>query len=145
MKKILNKDKYYIYCRVAATQQNADEKLDFQLDILEKYAQQYNLNVIGVFGDIGRSYDDFEHMMKNIKYGDANCILVTDESKISRSPLFKNEIIEAFENGMLDKIRTRTTIYQNDPESKLQLLIFLCMADYENAILKKNKKKALPP
>lgn len=143
MKKILNTDKYYIYCRVTTTQQNAEKPLDSQLDILEKYAQEHNLNVVGVFGDIGRSYDNFEHMMKNIRYGDANCILVVDESKISRSPLFKNEIIEALEDGMLDKVRTRTTIYQNDSNSKFALSLGILTNDFNKMLISERIKKGI--
>lgn len=144
MKKILKTDKYYIYCRTATIQDDGKKtSLDSQLDILEKYAQEHKLDIVGVFGDEGSMYDNFEHMMKNISYKDANCILVTDESRISRNPSFRNEIIEALENGTLDKVRTRTTIYQNDPESKLKLSFHFYIGDLEKKIISERIKKGI--
>lgn len=109
--------KYLIYCRVAATQVEAKKLARVQGDLLKNYAAEKGLVVVGVYTHVGSANDDFDNVLMAMRKKNANCILVTDESRLVRCSSAWAKVTSALHSGEIKEIRTLCNVYLDDPES----------------------------
>lgn len=124
-------NKYCIYCRKAAVQDESSVTcIDQQKAILEKYAADNKLNVVGAYVDVGLEHESRDKMMVSILNGQANGIIIFDESRLTRDASFWKQMIALLECEILGEIRTLTSTYRNDLYSKAFLTIMFAERDY---------------
>lgn len=124
-------NKYCIYCRKAAVQDESSVScIDNQKEALEKYANDNNLDVAGTYVDTGLEHESRNKMMESILSGQANSIIVFDESRLTRDASFWKQMIALLESETISEIRTLTSTYRNDSYSKSFLTIMFAERDY---------------
>lgn len=124
-------NKYCIYCRkVTVKDESSVSCIDNQKEVLKKYANDNNLDVVGTYVDTGLEHESRNKMMESILSGQANGIIVFDESRLTRDALFWKQIIAFLDSEIISEIRTLTSTYRNDSYSKALLTIMFAEHDY---------------
>jgi site-specific DNA recombinase len=137
-----NQKKYFTYCRGKSTQEFGETSITLQEKIIEDYVVKNDLTVIKNFADVD-SHNEFEQMINAINNGEANGIIEMDESRISRAPAFRYEILEALDKGLIDEVRTMNTIYKNNPNSKLMLSMVMGICVFETTTMSERIKRGI--
>lgn len=128
---IMKTNKYCIYCRNAVVQDGSSVAgIDYQKETLIKYAANNCLNVAGTYIDTGLEHEGRNKMMESILKGQANGIIVFDESRLTRDASFWKQMIALLESEIIGEIRTLTATYRNDSCSKALLTIMFAERDY---------------
>ena len=99
--------KYYkagVYARLSSDQKLSKfESVEAQIEIAKKYVENWNrqnndkIEVIGNYIDMGKTGTNFEregfkNLMKDVRKGDINCIIVKDLSRFGRNYLEAGKI-----------------------------------------------------
>lgn len=94
--------KYFIYARSATQTQNKFNSVQGQIVFLNKYAKREKLNVVGTFSDIGSGISGdrpgLTKMILSLKNGEANGVLCTDWSRLTRDVKRLWEIKKMFQD-----------------------------------------------
>lgn len=108
-KKISQQDRIYkvaAYARLSSDQdEKKNESIDVQIDIIKKYVEKQNLLgedqmiLYDTYCDSGKTgtnfnRDEFLRMMRDIRVGDVNCVIVKDFSRFGRNYLEAGNYIE---------------------------------------------------
>lgn len=129
--KNMKTNKYCIYCRKATIQDESSVScINNQKKALEKYAADNKLNVVGTYIDTGLEHEGRNKMMESILKGQANGIIVFDESRLARDASFWRQMIALLESEIIGEIRTLASTYRNDSYSKALLTIMFAERDY---------------
>ncbi len=130
-------NKYFIYCRKSSEQEDRQIlSLPAQEQELKELAKKQGLQIVGVYKEsqtahkIGRS--DFNEMLNRIEAGEANSILVWDESRLARNSLDGGKIIYMIDLGQIVEIRKPSKIYTNTPDDKSWLAMCFMMSKKES-------------
>lgn len=95
-----------IYARLSSDQNTRkNESMDVQVDIAEKYVEDWNrkhteqIVVVDRYIDLGKTgsnfnRDEFQRLMQDIRLGDINCVIVKDLSRFGRNYLEAGNYIE---------------------------------------------------
>lgn len=95
-----------IYARLSSDQDlKKNESAEVQIEIAEKYVEDWNRNhrdkieVIGRYTDLGKTgtnfdRDAFRQMMQDVRLGDIDCVIVKDLSRFGRNYLEAGNYIE---------------------------------------------------
>lgn len=101
--------KYFIYCRKSSEAEDRQVlSLPAQQKELLELSQEQNLQVIGVYSESGSAHKigrpKFNEMLKRIEKGEANGIIVWDESRLARNSLDGGKIIYMMDLGQIVEI-----------------------------------------
>ncbi len=140
--------KYFIYCRKSS---EAEDKQTLsnpaQRRELTDYAKAQKLTVVNIYEEsksahwAGRPL--FNEMFKRIEKGEANGIIVWDESRIARNAKDSGDVIYMMDLGQLIEIRKPGKIYHNTPDDKSWLAMCFMMSKKESDDKGVNVKRGL--
>lgn len=95
-----------IYARLSSDQDmKKNESAEVQIEIAEKYVEDWNRNhrnkieIVGRYTDLGKTgtnfdRDAFKQLMQDVRLGDINCVIVKDLSRFGRNYLEAGNYIE---------------------------------------------------
>lgn len=102
-----------IYARLSSNQDKKEnqkvtknESIEIQIDIAEKFVQDFNsrqkeesMHIVGHYKDLGKTgtnfdRDEFQRLLQDIRVGDINCVIVKDLSRFGRNYLEAGNYIE---------------------------------------------------
>lgn len=139
----MNTKKYFIYCRQAIICQDNTQSVRNQEDILKQYAYKNDLNLVDIFSDIGSGFTQFEEMLDAIHDGQANSILVTDLSRLSRNRYCVERLADYLNHGIIRTIDTWPATYGDDLCKKLYFAIMSGVSELEKGIVGKRTKEGM--
>ena len=129
--------KYFIYCRKSSEQEDRQIlSLPAQASELNSLAKRDNLTIVDIFQEsrsahsIGRPR--FDEMLARIEAGEANGIIVWDESRLARNSLDGGKLIYMIDLGQIVEIRKPGRIYKNTPDDKSWLSMCFMMSKKES-------------
>jgi len=137
----MNTKKYFIYCRQTTICQDNIRSVKYQEDTLKRYSYNNNLNLVGIFSDIGGGFIQFEEMLDAIHEGQANCILVTDLSRLTRNSSCLTKLADYLNHGIIRAIDTWPATYGDNLCKKLYFTIMSGVNEFEKGLLAKELKK----
>ncbi|MBI4098207.1 MAG: recombinase family protein [Candidatus Levybacteria bacterium] len=128
----MNMKKYFIYCRKSSEQEDRQTlSLDSQEKELQSLAKTENLQIVATYKESGSAHvigrKDFNDMLQRIEKGEANGLLVWDESRIARNSLDGGKVIYMMDLGQLVEIKKPGKIYCNTPDDKSWLGMLFMM------------------
>ena len=140
--------KYFIYARKSS---ESDEKqvqsIEDQTLVLDKFRKAFNLNVVDILTEAKSAKEPqarpvFETLLKRIKAGEANGIIVWKIDRLSRNPIDGAHIQWLLQKGIINSIRTPDREYR--PEDNVLILsVESSMATQYILDLSKNVKRGL--
>lgn len=140
--------RYFIYTRKSSEPEDKQMlSLPAQISELTKLAKDSGLTVVGVFQEsrsahtIGRPY--FNEMMTRIEAGEANGILVWDESRIARNSYDGGKVVYMMDLEQIVEIRKPGKTYKNTPDDKSWLQMCFMMSKKESDDKSNNVKRGL--
>lgn len=126
MKQTPTKIKYFAYLRKSSDSEDRQvQSIEDQKREMLEYALKNNLEIIEYLEEscsaftVGRPV--FNNIVKRIKKGEANGILVWHANRVSRNPVDSGIIISLIDSGELAHVRTPSHIYGNTPTEKMML------------------------
>jgi site-specific DNA recombinase len=132
-----SKSKYFIYCRKSSEQEDRQIlSLPAQAAELQKIAERSQLEVVDIFQEsrsahsIGRP--KFDEMLIRIEDGEADGIIVWDESRLARNSLDGGKIIYMMDLGLVKEIHKPGRVYRNTPDDKSWLSMCFMMSKKES-------------
>ncbi len=134
---LIMQNKYFIYCRKSSEQEDRQIlSLPAQASELQNLSQKENLIVIEVFQESRSAHTTgrpkFDEMVKRIETGEANGVIVWDESRLARNSLDGGKLIYMMDLGLLQEIRKISKIYRNTPDDKSWLQMCFMMSKKES-------------
>ena len=146
-----NKDKplkFFIYCRKSSEPEDKQIlSLPAQVSELTRYAKENKLTVVDIFQEsrsahtIGRS--DFNSMLVRIEKGEANGLIVWDESRIARNSYDGGKVVYMMDLAEIVEIRKPGKTYRNTPDDKSWLQMCFMMSKKESDDKSANVKRGL--
>ena len=138
-----------LYIRVS-TQEQAKEGISLatQEDLLRKYCSLYKHNIVGVYKDDGYSAKNMNrpaliNLIKDIKEGQINSILVWKLSRISRNVIDLLTLLKEFEKYNVQFISYSEQFDTNSPVGKLLITVLASVAEFERETISDNVRVAL--
>lgn len=140
--------KYFIYCRKSSegddkqVLSNPAQKLE-----LTSLANKEKLSVVGIYEEeksahsIGRI--KFNEMLTRIENGEADGIIVWDESRIARNSLDGGKVIYMLDENKIQEIRKPGKTYRNTPDDKSWLAMCFMMSKKDSDDKGVNVKRGL--
>ena len=132
-------EKVFVYCRKSSEQEDRQVlSLDSQEIELKKVVESNNLLVVQVFKEsasahvIGRKV--FNEMLTRIENGEAQGLVVWDESRIARNSLDGGKVIYMMDLGQIKAIYKPGKIYKNTPDDKSWMSMVFMMSKKESVI-----------
>jgi site-specific DNA recombinase len=145
---MVNQIKYIIYCRKSSEQEDRQIlSLPAQEKELLEFAQNEKLTVIAIYKEsqsahrAGRSL--FNEMLLRIEKGEAQGIIVWDESRLSRNTKDGGTIVYMMDLEQLIEIRKPGKTYKNTPDDKSWLQMCFMMSKKESDDKGVNVKRGL--
>jgi len=139
---------YFIYVR-KSTESDGRQVLSIPAQIEEaaKLQARENLNVVGTFTDshsakIPFNRPEYSEMIRQIKKGNANGIIVWKVDRLSRNHLEGGELIHLLQTGVIKSIWTPSREYQSS-DSALLISLEASMASQYSVDLGENVKRGL--
>jgi site-specific DNA recombinase len=148
MEKIEEKIKYFIYARKSSeSDERQIQSIDDQVLIMTGVAKNYNLKVADTITESKSAKEpngrpEFEKMMKRIKNGEAQGILVWKIDRLSRNPIDSAVIQWLLQKEVIASIRTPDREYRPE-DNALLLSVESSMANQFIRDLSKNVKRGL--
>lgn len=141
-------NKYFIYCRKSSEQEDRQIlSLDSQEKELTELAQKDGLKIVGIYREsgsahvIGRKY--FNEMLTRIENGEANGLIVWDESRIARNSFDGGRVVYMIDLNQIVEIRKPGKVYANTPDDKSWLSMIFVMSKKESDDKGVNVKRGL--
>lgn len=128
-----------IYCRVSSDEQAKGGSLDFQEKTLREYCRRNGHNIVDVYRE-DASGKDFEHrpeINKIMKYckshkQEVDLIIVLRWDRYSRNQRLAYINLDFFKSLNIEVNASEQYVDYSVPESKLQLAVYLSMAEVDN-------------
>lgn len=151
-------NKYFIYCRKSSEQEDRQTlSLPAQAKELMELAQKMKLNIVDandenpyqtkVFCESKSAHwagrPKFNSMLKRIEKGEANGIIVWDESRIARNSKDGGDVIYMIDLEQIVEIRKPGKIYRNLPDDKSWLAMCFMMSKKDSDDKGVNVKRGL--
>ncbi|NCS86249.1 MAG: recombinase family protein, partial [Candidatus Pacebacteria bacterium] len=143
-----SKSTYFIYCRKSSEQEDRQIlSLPAQAAELQKLAEKEHLNVVNIFQESKSAHTTgrpkFDAMVTRIEAGEANGVIVWDESRLARNSLDGGKLIYMMDLGLIQEIRKPSKIYRNTPDDKSWLSMCFMMSKKESDDKGVNVKRGL--
>lgn len=140
--------KYFIYARKSSEQEDRQIlSLPAQVAELTKLAQEQHLDVVDTYQESKSAHTagrpKFNEMIKRIENGEANGLIVWDESRIARNSLDGGKVIYMMDLGQIVEIRKPSKTYRNTPDDKSWLQMCFMMSKKESDDKGVNVKRGL--
>jgi len=130
-------NRYFIYCRKSS---EGEDKQILSLPAQERelslYAKKNKLQVVDIYNEsksahtIGRPV--FNDILQRIEKGEAQGIIVWDESRIARNSMDGGKVIYMLDTQQLVEIHKPGRIYRNTPDDKSWLAMCFMMSKKES-------------
>jgi len=129
--------KYFIYCRKSSEQEDRQIlSLPAQVKELTDLAEKDKLQVIDIFQESMSAHwagrPKFNEMMARVRKGEANGVIVWDESRIARNAKDAGDVIYMLDLEQLVEIRKPNKTYKNTPDDKSWLAMCFMMSKKES-------------
>src|SRR3989344_2457319 len=141
-------NRYFIYCRKSS---EGEDKQILSLPAQERelslYAKKNKLQVVDIYNEsksahtIGRPV--FNEILQRIEKGEAQGIIVWDESRIARNSMDGGKVIYMLDTQQLVEIHKPGRIYRNTPDDKSWLAMCFMMSKKESDDKGINVKRGL--
>lgn len=143
-----SKSKFFIYCRKSSEQEDRQIlSLPAQAAELQNLAEREQLNVVDIFQESKSAHTTgrpkFDAMIARIEVGEADGIIVWDESRLARNSLDGGKLIYMMDLGLIQEIRKPSKIYRNTPDDKSWLSMCFMMSKKESDDKGVNVKRGL--
>ena len=140
--------KYFIYCRKSSEQEDRQIlSLPAQVKELQSFAKKERLQVVEVIQESKSAHKAgrprFDHMVERIQAGEANGVIVWDESRLARNAKDSGTLIYMLDLEELIEIRKPGKTYINCPDDKSWLGINFTMSKKESDDKGVNVKRGL--
>ncbi|EKD43528.1 MAG: resolvase protein, partial [uncultured bacterium] len=141
-------NKYFIYCRKSSEQEDRQVlSLDSQECELLKVVKANNLSVAGIYKESGSAHvigrKMFNDMLTRIENGEAQGLVVWDESRIARNSLDGGKVIYMMDLGQISEIYKPGKMYKNTPDDKSWLSMVFMMSKKESDDKGVNAKRGM--
>ncbi len=125
-----------IYARTSKSEQNSDT----QLIALRDYCERQNYETVAEYIDNGvsgakDSRPAFNKLMRDIRQGKIDCVLVYKLDRIGRSLQHLLNLFEEFKNRKVEFISLTQNINTSTPEGKMFLRMLMVLAEYERELI----------
>lgn len=132
------------YARTSMADQNAET----QLMALRDYCQRMNYQIIDEYVDNGFSGKDnnrpeFERLLRDIRAGKVNCVLVHKLDRIGRSLQHLISLFAEFKNRGVEFISLTQNINTETPEGKMFWQLLGVFSEYERELIVARTKAGL--
>ncbi|MBP9781085.1 recombinase family protein [Candidatus Woesebacteria bacterium] len=143
-----SKSRYFIYCRKSSEQEDRQIlSLPAQAAELQSLAVRDQLTVVDIFQESKSAHTTgrpkFDAMVTRIEAGEANGVIVWDESRLARNSLDGGKLIYMMDLGLIQEIRKPSKIYKNTPDDKSWLSMCFMMSKKESDDKGVNVKRGL--
>lgn len=143
-----SKLRYFIYCRKSSEQEDRQIlSLPAQAAELQKIAEKDHITVVDIFQESKSAHTTgrpiFDVMIKRFEAGEANGVIVWDESRLARNSLDGGKLIYMMDLGIIQEIRKPSKIYRNTPDDKSWLSMCFMMSKKESDDKGVNVKRGL--
>ncbi len=140
--------KVFVYCRKSSEQEDRQVlSLDSQECELMKVVESNNLSVLHIYKESGSAHvigrKDFNEMITRIENGEAQGIVVWDESRIARNSLDGGKIIYMMDLGQITEIYKPGKVYKNTPDDKSWMSMVFMMSKKESDDKGVNAKRGM--
>jgi site-specific DNA recombinase len=142
------KIRYFVYCRKSSEDKHKQIlSLPAQKRVLVSYSKKNRLQIVDIYEEsksahtIGRPA--FNEMLNRINKGEAQGIVVWDESRIARNSLDGAQVIYMLDEGQILEIHKPGRIYTNTPDDKSWLAMCFMMSKKESDDKGVNVKRGL--
>jgi len=141
-------NKVFVYCRKSSEQEDRQVlSLDSQEVELEKVVKENNLDVIQTYKESGSAHvigrKCFNEMLTRIENGEAQGIVVWDESRIARNSLDGGKVIYMMDLKQIVEIYKPGKIYRNTPDDKSWMSMVFMMSKKESDDKGVNAKRGM--
>lgn len=142
------KNKYFVYCRKSSEQEDRQVlSLDSQECELMKVVKANDLTIAGIYKESGSAHvvgrKMFTEMLTRIENGEAQGLVVWDESRIARNTLDGGKVIYMMDLGQISEIYKPGKIYKNTPDDKSWLSMVFMMSKKESDDKGVNSKRGM--
>ncbi len=140
--------KVFVYCRKSSEQEDRQIlSLDSQESELLKVVEFNNLSVVHTYKESGSAHvigrKMFNEMMIRIENGEAQGLVVWDESRIARNSMDGGKVIYMMDLGQITEIYKPGRIYKNTPDDKSWMSMVFMMSKKESDDKGVNVKRGL--
>ncbi len=138
----------FVYCRKSSEQEDRQVlSLDSQEIELQKVVKDNSLNVIETYKESGSAHvigrKMFNEMLTRIENGEAQGIVVWDESRIARNSLDGGKVIYMMDLKQIEEIYKPGKIYRNTPDDKSWMSMVFMMSKKESDDKGVNAKRGM--
>ena len=145
---MIMKNKYFVYCRKSSEQEDRQVlSLDSQECELMKVVKNNNLSIAGIYKESGSAHvigrKMFNEMLTRIENGEAQGLVVWDESRIARNSLDGGKVIYMMDLGQISEIFKPGKMYKNTPDDKSWLSMVFMMSKKESDDKGVNAKRGM--
>ena len=141
-------NKVFVYCRKSSEQEDRQVlSLDSQEKELEKVVKDNNLDVVQTYKESGSAHvigrKLFNEMLTRIENGEAQGLVVWDESRIARNSLDGGKVIYMMDLKQIEEIYKPGKIYKNTPDDKSWMSMVFMMSKKESDDKGVNAKRGM--
>ncbi len=141
-------NKVFVYCRKSSEQEDRQVlSLDSQEVELIKVVKANNLDVVHTYKESGSAHvigrKCFNEMLSRIENGEAQGIVVWDESRIARNSLDGGKVIYMMDLKQIVEIYKPGKIYRNTPDDKSWMSMVFMMSKKESDDKGVNAKRGM--
>lgn len=146
MLEVIQKIKYFIYCRKSTgRQEEKSPSIEAQFDELSAFAQKEGLEIVDVFKETHSAFENgrpkFQEMIDRIRNGEANGILTWEVSRLSRNLQDTATLDKLLHDKQLLKIQSpRQDYVDKDGEDFLLNMEFVISRQYSKEISRRVKR-----
>lgn len=133
----LKEIRYFIYCRKSSESEDKQIlSLPAQKNELLKYAKSQKLTVIDIYEEARSAHvtgrPEFNEMLHRIEKGEAEGLIVWEESRIARNSFDGGRVIYMIDLNQIVEIRKPGKIYTNTPDDKSWMAMCFMMSKKES-------------
>lgn len=142
------KKQVFLYCRKSSEQEDRQVlSLDSQESELLKVAKSNDLSIVQTYKESGSAHiigrKMFNEMLTRIENGEAQGLVVWDESRIARNSLDGGKVIYMMDLGQITEIYKPGKIYKNTPDDKSWMSMVFMMSKKESDDKGVNAKRGM--
>jgi len=142
------KTKVFVYCRKSSEQEDRQVlSLDSQECELMKVVKANDLSVVKTYKESGSAHvigrKDFNEMLTKIENGEAQGLVVWDESRIARNSMDGGKVIYMMDLDQITEIYKPGKVYKNTPDDKSWMSMVFMMSKKESDDKGVNAKRGM--